>query len=130
MREEARDSCGTREREMRLIGDVRDEFGTRARAERFARADERRQVRGRTAGHEQSAGVGGQTQPLLEPAENLELELARPGRLHPRTGVDVARARDQIAERSRPRGRSRNEGKEARVLDAAAEREDVALECG
>ena len=40
--------------------------------------------------------------PLLEPAEHLELDLARPGRLHPGAGVDVARAGDQVAERARP----------------------------
>ena len=72
--------------------------------------------------------VAGIADPLLEPAENLELELGRAGRLLPRADVDVARARDEIPERARPCPGERHVREEARVAGAAGEREDVAEE--
>ena len=69
-----------------------------------------------------------QPDPVAEPLEHLELELRRPGGLHPRAGVDVARARDEVAERAGPRAGERDEREEGRVLAAARERENVLAE--
>ena len=55
-----------------------------------------------------------QPEPVAEPVEHLQLELRRAGGLHPRPRVDVAGARDEVAERAGPRARERDEREERR----------------
>ena len=118
------------DRRVRLVGDVEDEVVAHRPGERLARARERGHVRGRAAADERARRLRRVADPLLEPAEHLELDLARPGRLHPRADVEVAGARDQVAERARPGAGERDEAEEGRVAVAAREREDVAVEPG
>ena len=89
---------------------------------------ERGHVRRRAAVQQRPAGGPGQAEPAAEPVEHLKLELRRPGRLHPRPRVDVAGARDEVAEGAGPRPRERDEREEAGMLAAARERQDVLVE--
>ena len=122
---EAERPCSPCERRVRLVGDVDDEVVAHRADERLARAGERGQVRGRAAGHERAGRLGRIADPVLEPAEDLQLELRRAGGLHPRARVDVARARDEVAERARPGAGGRHEREVAGMGGAAREREDV-----
>ena len=108
-RAESRASRGRApDRRVRLVRCVDDEVVAHRADERLARARERRQVGGRAAADERAGGVCRVADPLLEPVEDLELELRRPRRLLPRARVDVARARDEVAERARPRAGERH----------------------
>ena len=110
---------------MRLVGDVRDDAVRHPADERLACARERCHVRRRAAADEDPSRRLGIAEPVGEPAQHLELDLARAGRLHPGARVDVRRARDQVAERAGPGAAAGDEGEEARVLHAAREGEDV-----
>ena len=125
---EAEHARAAGERRVRLVGDVGDEPVVHRADARLARAGERGHVRGRAAAERASRRALGQADPAAEPVEHLELELRRAGRLHPRPRVDVARARDEVAERAGPRARERDEREEGGVLAAAREREDVLAE--
>ena len=116
------------DRRMRLVRDVEHEVAAHRAGLRLARAGEGGHVRGRAAARQRSSRLCRVADPVLEPAEHLELDLARAGRLHPGTRVDVAGARDQVGERAGPGSGAGNEAEEARVVDAAAERKHVAPE--
>ena len=123
--ERARGPC---QRGVRLIGDVDHEVVAHRADQGLARAGERGQVRGRPAGDERPRRLGRVADPVLEPPEDLQLQLGRAGRLHPGARVDVARAGDEVSERSRPRPGRRHEREVARVAGTARVREDVAEE--
>src|SRR5439155_21842227 len=89
---------------------------------RLTCAGERSQVRNRAAADERAARSRRIADPLLEPVENLELELGRSGRLLPGARIDVARTRNEVAERAGPRSGERHVGEEARMSGAARER--------
>jgi hypothetical protein len=63
--------------------------------------------------------IAGIADPCLEPIEDDELDLARPGGRHPRAGVDVKRGGDEIPEGTRKRARRRDEGKVTRMGEPA-----------
>ena len=90
VRPEAEHPCRARDRRVRLVGCVDDEVVAHRADERFARTGERGEVRRRAAADERAAGVRRIADPLLEPAEHLELELRRTCGFLPRAGVDVA----------------------------------------
>ena len=125
---EAERPRGPCERRVRLIGDVDHEVVAHRADQGLARAGERGQVRGRPAGDERPCGLGRVADPVLEPAEDLQLQLRRAGRLHPGARVDVARAGDEVSERSRPRAGRRHEREVAGVAGTARVREDVTEE--
>ena len=125
---EAEAACGSRHRRMRLIGDVDDQVVGHRADLRLARARERREVRRRAAADEEPGRLLRVVQPVLEPADHLELDLARPRGLHPRARVDVRGAGDQVAERPRPGAGERDVREEPGVVALAHEREHVLVE--
>src|SRR5437588_798427 len=72
-------------------------------------------VGSRAAAHEDAAGVGWKPDPFREPAHDLELDLARPGGLHPRADIRIQSGRDEIPQRAWPRPRGGDEREIARV---------------
>ena len=66
--------------------------------------------------------------PLPEPVDHDQLERARARRTEPPAGVDVERARDQVAERPRPRPLTGDERQVAGMADPGDVRQDVPLE--
>ena len=128
VRPEAERPRGPCERRVRLIGDVDHEVVAHRADQGLPRAGERGQVRGRPAGDERPCGLGRVADPVLEPAEDLQLQLRRAGRLHPGARVDVARAGDEVSERSGPRAGRRHEREVAGVAGTARIREDVTEE--
>src|SRR5262249_16464851 len=86
---------------------------------------ERGDVRRRATADENPRGFGWIPDPLLEPVQNHELELAWTGGRHPRADVDVQRARDQITERARERTRRRDECEVARMREPAHRSQNV-----
>ena len=129
-RPEAEDARSARERRVSLIREVRDEIGSHCAGERLARARECRGIRRGAAAHEHAACTLRQAEPFPEPAQNLELDLRRPRRLHPGTRIDVRGARDEVAHSARPRAAAGDEGEEGWVVDAAREREHIARDSG
>ena len=125
---EAEDPRRARERRVRLVGDVEDEVVPHRPGQRLACARDRGHVPHRAAAHQRAGRLGGVADPLLEPPQHLELDLAWAGRLHPGARVEVAGTCDQVAERTRPGRAERNEAEETRVAVTAREREHVALE--
>ena len=71
------------------------------------------------------AGAAVVAEPVLEPVEHGQLDLARAGRLHPAADVHVQRAGDEVAERARERLAGGDEGEVARMVGAAHERQHV-----
>ena len=130
LRPKAQDPRGARDRGMRLVGDVEHEVVPHRAGAALARASQGGQVPGRAAADERAGCVGRKPDPVLEPAEHLELDLARAGRLHPRARVEVAGTGDQVTEGAGPGSGEGDEAEEARVAVAAGEREDVAVEAG
>ena len=117
-----------RDRRVRLVGDVGHGVAGEPADHPLACARECRQVRGGAAAHEQAARALGEAEPRGEPVQHLELDLARAGRLHPRAGVEVGGARDEVAERAGPGAAPGDEREERGVVDAARERQHVARE--
>ena len=128
IRPEAERPRGAADRGMGLVGGVDHEVVAHRADHVLAGAGERREVRRGAAGDERAGGGVRIAHPVLEPAEELELELGRARRLLPRAAVDVARARDEVAERARPGPGERHVREEARVRRPAREREHVAEE--
>ena len=128
VRPESQDARGAREGRVCLVRAVDNEPIRHRADERLARARERCHVRRGAAAGEHSARVGRITDPVFEPVEDDQLELARAGRQSPRADVDVESARDQIAERGWPGPAARDVREVARVLVARHERKDVCLE--
>ena len=118
IRTEAEDPSGARERRVRLVRHVRDDVVGHRPDGVLAGGGERRHVCRRAAADEHTGSRVGQTQPVREPSQHHQLDLARPGRFHPRAAVDVDSGGEEIAERRGPRAVGRDEREVAGVLAA------------
>ena len=127
---EAEHTRGAGDRGVRLVGQVRDEVVGHRADERLPCAREGRHVGGRAPADEDPRGGRRVADPLLEPVEHLELDLRRPCGLEPRGRVDVRCARDEVAQRARPRATVGDEREEPGMIATGAIREDVAFEAG
>jgi hypothetical protein len=111
-----------------LVGEVGDHLVGHGPEQRLPGAGERGQVGRRAAADQHPGRLLGVADPLLEPAQHHQLQLAGTGGLDPGAGLDVAGAGDQVAEHARPGPGAGNVGEEAGVVVQAEERQDVAAE--
>ena len=108
---------------MRLV--AQDDRGPRRCARLLARGDERIENCGRTAGREEPARRFRIADPLPEPVDHDELELARPAGSEPGALEDVEAGREVIRDHAGPGRRRRYEREEARMIDARRDRQHV-----
>jgi hypothetical protein len=108
---------------MRLVA---HEHGRALRRARFlARRDERIEDGGGTPRREEAPGRRGIADPVADPADHHELELARPAGAEPRALEDVVTRREIVRDHARPGRRGRYKRKEARMIHACRDRKDL-----
>src|SRR5207244_11074747 len=96
--------------------------------DRLASPGDRREVSGGSARHEDAGRLVRIVDPLPEPVEDGQLELARSCGFPPGSRIDVRGRGDEVAERRGPRPGARDIAEEARVVEVADERQDVTIQ--
>ena len=124
LRLHAHDGRRARDARMHLIAHV--DGGAVGRARRFPRGDQRVDAGRRGAAHEQSARALRVAEPLPDPVDDGQLDLAGTAGGQPRALVDRARGRHEVRQHARPGGRCRNEPEEPRVVEPRGQGQHLA----
>ena len=94
----------------------------RTQAPTMTSRDQCREIAGRSATHEYSAGRIREPGQVGQPTQGLVLGEGGSGPFEPRTGVDAARRHDHVEDHRCLGGRARNEGKKTWMIDRDARR--------